>query len=95
LPGPCPFSQSVRSLYRAFAPRLAFIRTALNRSKTLNGEIDNSGRIVYDGGASKSGKVVHFLRGRCAMVTYDALFAYSMVLIGLASLIYTVTRHKK
>lgn len=45
--------------------------------------------------ASKSGKVVHFLKGRCAMVTYDALFAYSMVLIGLASLIYTVTRHKK
>ena len=29
------------------------------------------------------------------MVTYDALFAYSMVLIGLASLIFTVTRHKK
>lgn len=47
------------------------------------------------GFASKNGKVVHFLRRRCAMVTYDALFAYSMVLIGLASLIYTITRYKK
>ena len=45
--------------------------------------------------ASKNSKVVHFLQRRCAMVTYDALFAYSMVLIGLASLIFTITRHKK
>lgn len=60
-----------------------------SRKLTSRGE---SGMI---GLASKSGKVVHFLKRRCAMVTYDALFAYSMVLIGLASLIYTVTRHKK
>ena len=29
------------------------------------------------------------------MVTYADMFTYSLVLIGLASLIFTVTRHKK
>lgn len=42
-----------------------------------------------------SGKVVHFLRRRCAMVTYGDMFSYSLVLIGLASLIVSMLRHKK
>ena len=29
------------------------------------------------------------------MVTYADMFTYSLVLIGLASLIFTITRHKK
>ena len=45
--------------------------------------------------ALKAAKIVHFLQRRCAMVTYADMFAYSLVLIGLASLIFTVTRHKK
>lgn len=53
------------------------------------------GRLCYNSPAGKNGEVVHFLQRRRAMVTYADMFTYSLVLIGLASLIFTVTRHKK
>jgi hypothetical protein len=59
------------------------------------GKLTRRGRLCYNSAASKNGEVVHFLQRRCAMVTYADMFAYSLVLIGLASLIFTVTRHKK
>ena len=59
-------------------------------------KIDKMGGTLYIRLAGKNGKVVHFpAKGVCDVVTYGDMFTYTLVLIGLASLIFTVTRHKK
>lgn len=46
--------------------------------------------------AGKNGKVVHFsAKGVRDVVTYGDMFTYTLVLIGLASLIVSIRKHKK
>ena len=59
-------------------------------------KIDKMGGTWYIRLAGKNGKVVHFpAKGVRDVVTYADMFTYTLVLIGLASLVVTSFRHKK
>ncbi len=59
-------------------------------------KIDKMGGTWYIRLAGKNGKVVHFpAKGVCDVVTYGDMFTYTLVLIGLASLIVSIRKHKK
>ena len=59
-------------------------------------KIDKMGETWYIRLAGKNGKVVHFpAKGVRDVVTYGDMFTYTLVLIGLASLIVSIRKHKK
>ncbi len=60
------------------------------------GKLTKGARAWYDGRVGKNGKVVHFpAKGVRDVVTYGDMFTYTLVLIGLASLIVSIKKHKK